>query len=295
MLKLIHGDCLTTMRALGQFDMVFADPPDNLGLEYGECDDNLHEEDYLELLEAWFLESVEHAPIVWFSFYHAYTAPFGSFIWSFLKRNKGWRYRSCVQVYTFGQHRHTWLGNNHRPLWCIFQEDADFYPDAIRVPSWRLRNGDKRADPRGRVPGDVQDFQYPVKGIDIDWELIKRDIYLTGPPEKNAAYQEVLKAQAAFELHAGDVMDFPRVTGNSKHRCDWHPTQLHPEMIERLVKFCSKETGRVLDPFAGTGTTAKVCDRIGRSCTTVDVDRTYCEKIAADLDLKPVSLECWAR
>ena len=121
------------------------------------------------------------------------------------------------------------------------------------------------------------------------------DIYLTSPPEKNAAYQEVLKAQAAFELHVGDVMDFPRVTGNSKHRCDWHPTQLHPEMIERLVKFCSKETGRVLDPFAGTGTTAKVCDRIGRSCTTVDVDRTYCEKIAADLDLKPVSLECWAR
>jgi DNA modification methylase len=26
------------------------------------------------------------------------------------------------------------------------------------VPSWRQENGDKRADPRGRVPGDVFDF-----------------------------------------------------------------------------------------------------------------------------------------
>ena len=32
------------------------------------------------------------------------------------------------------------------------------YPDAIRVPSWRQLNGDKRADPRGRVATDVFDF-----------------------------------------------------------------------------------------------------------------------------------------
>lgn len=254
--KLIHGDCLTVMRALGNFDCVFADPPDNLGLSYGECDDNLPEADYLELLEAWLLESVMHAPIVWFSFYHRYTAPFGSFVWNFLNRNKGWKHRSCVQVFTFGQHSHTWLGNNHRPLWCIYQEDAQFFPDEIRVPSWRQRNGDKRADPRGRVPGDVFDMQYPSPG---------------------------------------DVFDFPRVTGNSKHRCDWHPTQLHPELVERVVKFSCKKTGRVLDPFAGSGTTMKVCERIDRDCTAIDMDRTYCEQIAADLNLNPVSLECWAR
>lgn len=254
--KLIHGDCLTVMRALGNFDCVFADPPDNLGLAYGECDDNLSDSDYVELLEAWFFECLMHAPILWFSVNSRWSADFGTFITSFRKTHPGWLYRHCEQVFTFGQHNKRWLGNNHRPLWCVFQDNATFYPDQVRVQSWRQRNGDKRADPRGRVPGDVFDMQYPSPG---------------------------------------DVFDFPRVTGNSRHRCDWHPTQLHPELVERVIKFSTKETGRVLDPFAGTGTTLKVCDRIGRDCTTVDMDRTYCEKIAADLDLKPVTLGCWAR
>ena len=66
--------------------------------------------------------------------------------------------KPCVQTFTFGQHNHHDLGNNHRPLLRLRWHDAPLYPDAIRVPSWRQENGDKRADPRGRVPGDVFDF-----------------------------------------------------------------------------------------------------------------------------------------
>lgn len=286
-MKLIHGDCLTTMAALGDYDMVFADPPDNLGLSYGECNDNLPEAEYLDLLEAWFLESMRHAPIVWFSFYHRYTAPFGGFVWDFLKKNSGFKYRACVQVFTFGQHSHHWFGNNHRPLWCIYREDAEFFPDEIRVESWRQRNGDKRADPRGRVPGDVLDFQYPQDVLRY-WQSKQ---YAHQLPEQFWKDLGLIDCK----INPGDVMDFPRVTGNSKHRCDWHPTQLHPDMIERLVKFCCKKTGRVLDPFAGTGTTLKVCDRNGYDCCTVDMDRDYCEKIAAELGLNPVGLHAWAK
>ena len=35
---------------------------------------------------------------------------------------------------------------------------AKLYPDAIRVESARQKMGDKRADPRGRVPDDVWEF-----------------------------------------------------------------------------------------------------------------------------------------
>jgi DNA modification methylase len=38
------------------------------------------------------------------------------------------------------------------------RRDAELYPDTIRVPSWRQLHGDKRANPKGRVPGDVFDF-----------------------------------------------------------------------------------------------------------------------------------------
>ena len=58
------------------------------------------------------------------------------------------------------------MGNNHRPLWRLMHKNtAVLYPDQIRVPSWRQENGDKRADPRGRVPGDVFDFTR------VTWEL----------------------------------------------------------------------------------------------------------------------------
>jgi site-specific DNA-methyltransferase (adenine-specific) len=232
-MKLIKGDCLTVIPDLGRFDCVFADPPDNLNLAYGEYGDNLPDTAYLAQLEAWFLESTRHAPIVWFSFNARWTAQFGAIVSKFLTED--WTYRPCVQVFTFGQHNHHWLGNNHRPLWCIYQNDATFHPDAIRVPSWRQLNGDKRADPRGRVPGDV--------------------------------------------------FDFARVTGNSRQRRRWHPTQLHEELVERVVRFSTPDGGTVLDPFAGTGTTLRVCNRIGRRCVGIEIDSNYCEKIAAELNL----------
>lgn len=151
--------------------------------------------------------------------------------------------KPCVQVFTFGQHRSTDLGNNHRPLWRFRRNNAAIYPEHIRIPSWRQRNGDKRASEKGRVPGDVFDMQYPVV--------------------------------------AGDVFDFPRVTGNSKQRCDWHPTQLHEDLVKRCILMSTKEGDRVADPFGGTGTTLRACEEINRQCTLIEIDPTYCSNIAA--------------
>jgi hypothetical protein len=38
--------------------------------------------------------------------------------------------KPCVQVFTFGQHNHHDLGNNHRPLLRLRRPDAPLYPDA---------------------------------------------------------------------------------------------------------------------------------------------------------------------
>jgi DNA modification methylase len=262
---LIKGDCLDAMLSLGQFDCVFADPPDNIGLAYDEHDDNLSDGEYKAQLWQWLDEVTDHSSIVWFSFNARWTISFAVLVDEFISRNPGWFCRPCVQVFTFGQHSHTWLGNNHRPLWCIYRKDATFYPDAIRVPSWRQRNGDKRADPRGRVPGDVFDMQYEGETMI--------------PSEK---WPDV-----------GTVFDFPRVTGNSKQRCDWHPTQLHEELVERVVKFSTADGGSVLDPFAGTGTTLRVCKRLNRNCTTIDMDGGYCQRIAESNGLSPAGECLW--
>jgi site-specific DNA-methyltransferase (adenine-specific) len=138
-----------------------------------------------------------------------------------------------VQVFTFGQHNQHDLGNSHRPLWRFTRDGAvTLRPDSIRVPSWRQLNNDKRADPRGKVPGDC--------------------------------------------------FDFPRVTGNSSQRRKYHPTQLHEGLYERCIKLCCAPGDAVCDIFAGTGTLARVCNRIGNPCTMIEMDRFYCEEIAKE-------------
>jgi len=84
----------------------------------------------------------------------------------------------------------------------------------------------------------------------------------------------------------GDVFDFTRVVGNSKQRRKWHKTQLNEGLVERCIKSSTVEGDVVIDPFAGTGTTLRVCKGIDRSCITMDLSLFYCQQIADEHTLK---------
>ena len=233
-LIVINGDFREVVDEIAQsgggFTMAFADPPDNIGLKYGQFDDKMDKEEYADFLDDLIGILTVTCPVSWVSFNAKWTFVMGSLALS--AEQCGAEVKPCVQTFTFGQNNKRDLGNGHRPLWRFRMFDAPLYPEAIKVPSWRQLNGDKRAAPGGRVPLDV--------------------------------------------------FDFPRVTGNSKQRRSWHPTQLNEELVERCVKFCTREGDWVLDPFAGTGTTMRVCKRLNRNCVTIDVDSDYCEKIAEE-------------
>ena len=157
--QLFNGDCLEILPRLDPVTCIFADPPDGIGLKYDHFKDNLTSEQYVKLLRKWLDLFLDRADIVWVSFNARWTLDMGAIVRDLLDANKFLDAKPCVQTFTFGQHSHTDLGNNHRPLWRLMHKNtAVLYPDQIRVPSWRQENGDKRADPRGRVPGDVFDF-----------------------------------------------------------------------------------------------------------------------------------------
>ncbi len=237
--QLYNGDCLDVLESLESVDTLFADPPDNIGLGYDSYRDKLNEGDYVTLLRRWLQAFVLKARTVWFSYNSKWTFDVGRIVTEIVGLRAGdVEAKPCVQTFTFGQHNHHDLGNNHRPLLRVRWHNAPLYPDAIRVPSWRQENGDKRADPRGRVPGDV--------------------------------------------------FDFTRVTGNSKQRRTWHPTQLNEGLVERCVKLTTPIGGKVVDAFGGTGTTLRVCKRLELPCTLIELDPEYCRKIAAENGLSPV-------
>lgn len=54
-----------------------------------------------------------------------------------------------------------------------------------------------------------------------------------------------------------------------------HPTQKPEWLFRRLVELSSRAGDLVVDPFAGTGTTAKVCKDLGRRCVAVEKDPAY--------------------
>ena len=235
-LTLINGDCLQVLVDMPAVACIFADPPDNIGLAYDAYSDQRSEPAYRAWLERCLWMFSGKASVVWLSFNARWTFAVGTMFDRIAGDGKIWEAKPSVQTFTFGQHNHHDLANCHRPLWRLRRNDAPLYPDAIRVPSWRQENGDKRADPRGRVPGDV--------------------------------------------------FDFPRVTGNSRQRRRWHPTQLHEGLVERCIKLATIEGQTVLDPFGGTGTTLRVCRRLNRPCIAIEFDRGYCEKMAAEHGLE---------
>ena len=223
----INGDCLDVLPQLPEATCIFADPPDNIGLNYHRYDDNIT--NYGAWLDTCINLFVGKAKVVWVSYNSKHVFAVGDIITRLLKEKKWLTAKSCVQTFTFGQHNKYDFGNNHRMLLRLKHVYTPLYLDSIRIPSWRQLHGDKRANPNGRVPGDV--------------------------------------------------FDFPRVTGNSKQRRSWHPTQLHEDLVRRCIKSCTKEGDTVIDPFAGTGTVERVCKKINRQCTSIEIDPFYCEQI----------------
>ncbi|MFM6306958.1 MAG: DNA-methyltransferase, partial [Dolichospermum sp.] len=63
-----------------------------------------------------------------------------------------------------------------------------------------------------------------------------------------------------------------------------HPTQKPLLLISKLVEMLTPEGGTVLDPFAGSGTTAVACKELGRNYICIEKEREYVDIIHQRLD-----------
>jgi site-specific DNA-methyltransferase (adenine-specific) len=82
-----------------------------------------------------------------------------------------------------------------------------------------------------------------------------------------------------------NVWEIGRLNGNSKERVG-HPTQKPLEIIRRFVKSLSYEGSTVLDFFAGSGTTARVCVEENRHSIMVDSDNKTLEYFKDHIEKK---------
>lgn len=239
--RIIHGDCLEVLPKLPRAKMVFADPPDNLGMKYNGFEDRWPSDaSYIKWLADVTDAACKRSCVFWLSYYWK---------WDFALKGRlyaenvdHWRdIKPYVWWFTFGQHRETDNGSCFRPLLRFSVPSTKWHTDAIREPSARQREyDDSRADPRGRVPGDV-------------WDGVWKE---------------------------------SRVCGTFKEKRKWHLNQ-HPEaLLERIVKFSAKPGDLVIDLFGGTFTTARVCQRLGIDCISIEISESYCRKGAEELGVE---------
>ena len=75
-----------------------------------------------------------------------------------------------------------------------------------------------------------------------------------------------------------DVWQFPKVTSGANRSADErtpHPAQFPLAVIDRIIKACSNPGDLVLDPFAGSGTTAEAALSNGRRVVGFEIRPDY--------------------
>ena len=238
-MTLIVADAVELLGAVGGAAMVFADPPDNIGLQYDNGrSDAMDRGEYVRNLATWLDLSAVTAPVVWFSV----NAIWQSAVWAWASHTSADRdVRMIPWYFTFGQHRHSDLGNNYRPIFRISVPGFVWNTDAIRIPSKRQQMGDKRADPRGRVPGDVWGGPADTPGLCRVQgnNRERRSWHPTQHPEG------IVERAILMSTHPGDLVVDPFMgTGTTLRACLKTGRRcITGDISETYVRKVSEETG----------------------------------------------------
>lgn len=243
-------DCIEGMKDLpsGCVDLVFADPPFNIGYEYDSYNDNRSPSEYLKWCKDWF-EQIDRILKPDGTFWLAIGDDFAAELKVLATRNLNFKLRNwIIWYYTFGVHCARKFTRSHTHLFYFVKNEKHFtFNDKeIRVPSARqLVYKDLRANPAGRIPDDT-------------W---------------------ILRPQTIPDGFGKDesVWFFSRVCGTFKERQSNHGCQMPELLLERIIRVSSNPGDLVLDPFFGTATTLCVAKKLRRRYLGFEISQNYCD------------------
>jgi site-specific DNA-methyltransferase (adenine-specific) len=244
----IRGDAfqLLTKLPTAKFDLLFADPPYNLTKSFGA--ENFRETTD-EAYEAW-LDS-------WLRLCVPLLKPTAS-----VYICGDWRSSSAIQhagsKYFKLRNRITWerekgrganrnWKNSAEDIWFFtVSDDYTFDLDAVKIKRKVLA-------------------PYTANGEPKDWDKSETGNFRTTHPSN---------------MWTDISVPFWSMPENTDH-----PTQKPEKLLAKLILASTNENDAVLDPFAGSGTTAVVAKKLGRSFTAIEADEHYCL-----LDLKRLEM-----
>ncbi len=256
--RIHQGSCIDGMAEIeaGQVDLVFADPPFNIGYTYDVYQDQREADEYLAFCESWISQVhriLKPDGTFWLAIGDEYAAEL-----KILSQQLGFHRRSWViWYYTFGVNCVRGFSRSHTHLFHFVKDPERFTFNgdnpAVRVASARqLVYADKRANSKGRLP-------------DNTWILRPQD------------------APANSFSTSHDTWFYSRVAGTFKEREGFHGCQMPEQLLGRIIRISSNAGDIVLDPFGGSGTTLSVAKKLGRQWMGFELSSEYVTQIQSRL------------
>ncbi len=223
-IKIIQGDSLEVLENIpaNTIDLIVADPPYNLGKDYGNNHDLRGFEEYLHFSRKWLKLAHEKLKPTG-TIYVFMGVRFVSYLYHILDQEIGMYFNSWITWhYTQGIGKTKGFSPRHDDILMFTKSESfKFNLDNIRIPQKYFRERNNMA---GANPGDVWQFSH---------------VHYSNPEREN------------------------------------HPTQKPEGLVERIVLASSNENDSVLDPFLGSGTTARVCQQLNRNCIGVELNPEF--------------------
>lgn len=249
--QLYQGDCLDFLRSLpdGSVDMLFADPPFNLGKKYGKgISDARRDDDYLRWSKSWLSECTRvlagGGSLFVFNL-PRWLVEYGAFLNAHEMTFRHWIAMRMPKAFPRGQR----LSPAH--YGCLYYTKGSPKTfNKVYVPIQTCRH----------CKGEIRDYGGHRKALN-ERGINLMDV-IDAPADVWSDAPDVLSRGLTWS-EADDLWDDIPPVRHSKYKTRG-ANELAPLMLERLIALSTNPGDLVVDPFGGSGTTFYAAERLGR-------------------------------
>jgi site-specific DNA-methyltransferase (adenine-specific) len=251
--QIIHADCLSILPTLesDSAQIILADPPYNIGKDFGNDSDKQPMNEYLEWTDKWIQECIRvlkpNGTMFVYGFSEILALILSRIPHNIHRRWIVWHYTNKnVASLNFWQ-------RSHESILVLWKDEKVFHRDDIR-----------EAYTEGFLNGAAGKERTSTKG-----RFSKGDKKTTYTAHPNGALPR-------------DVIKIPALAGGAgmKERVN-HPTQKPLALCEKLIRSCkqSASNGYVLIPFAGSGSECIASKKLGLPFIGIELNEEYVKLI----------------
>ena len=272
--RLIQGDVIDVLKrqsTRNKYDVIIADPPYNIGKDFGNGGGKMSEKDYVAWCKKWLslcFRLLDDDGILYVYGFSEILARISVLYPLEKQRWLVWHYTNkTVPSSKFWQ-------RSHESILCLWKSDTApvLEVEQIREPyteGYKVNIGRTRAGTKSRF-GNGKETMYLDNGGALPRDVLKIPALAGGAGA----------CERWFMCYDCERNVFPPSKINEHRDCSTmkHPTQKPMELTRRLIQSrINGKSGRLLIPFAGSGSECVVANQIGVKWLGIELNREYVE------------------